>query len=113
MNAFLALIDLHTLIAAGEPQTLEFKSSVDKAAIESLVTFTQTSQLEPISANGVDLGAEKSSEKILHHLKGEPSLSAQALAERLEISSRAIEKQIALGAASTRIYQNFMQQNTR
>ncbi|MDP3512428.1 MAG: ATP-binding protein [Sulfuritalea sp.] len=40
--------------------------------------------------------SEKSSEKILHHLKGDPNLSAQALAEKLGISSRAVEKQINL-----------------
>ena len=31
--------ELHALIAAGESQTLEFKSSFDKAAIQSLVAF--------------------------------------------------------------------------
>lgn len=38
----------------------------------------------------------KSSEKILHHLRAEPALSAKALAEKLGISSRAVEKQIDL-----------------
>ena len=40
------------------------------------------------------IGSEKSSEKILHHLQAEPTLSAKALAEKLGISSRAVEKQI-------------------
>ena len=39
---------------------------------------------------------EKSSEKILEFLKQEPSLSAKALAEKMNITSRAVEKQIAL-----------------
>ena len=40
--------------------------------------------------------SEKSSEKILEFLKQEPSLSAKALAEKMNITSRAVEKQIAL-----------------
>jgi ATP-dependent DNA helicase RecG len=39
---------------------------------------------------------EKSSEKILEFLKKEPNLSAKALAENMNITSRAVEKQIAL-----------------
>ena len=38
--------------------------------------------------------SEKSSEKILRHLRTEPSLSAKVLAEKMGISSRAVEKQI-------------------
>ena len=41
-------------------------------------------------------GSEKSSEKILHHLRATPTLSAKALAEKLGVSSRAVEKQIDL-----------------
>ena len=40
--------------------------------------------------------SEKSSEKILRHLRQTPNLSAKALAEELGISSRAVEKQINL-----------------
>jgi len=39
---------------------------------------------------------EKGSEKILRQLRQEPALSAKVLAERLSLSPRAIEKQIAL-----------------
>jgi ATP-dependent DNA helicase RecG len=39
---------------------------------------------------------EKSSEKILRHLRQESALSAKGLAERLSLSPRAIEKQIDL-----------------
>jgi ATP-dependent DNA helicase RecG len=38
---------------------------------------------------------EKSSEKILFLLKAEPKLSAREVANRLEITPRAVEKQIA------------------
>ncbi|WP_346434792.1 ATP-binding protein [uncultured Methanoculleus sp.] len=40
-------------------------------------------------------GSEKSSEKILELLKAEPDLAARVVAERLEITQRAVEKQIA------------------
>ncbi|KDE56029.1 hypothetical protein EI28_02015 [Methanoculleus sp. MH98A] len=39
--------------------------------------------------------SEKSSEKILALLKAEPDLAARVVAERLEITQRAVEKQIA------------------
>lgn len=39
--------------------------------------------------------SEKSSEKILALLKAEPRLAAREIAERLEITQRAVEKQIA------------------
>ena len=39
---------------------------------------------------------EKSSDKILELLKRQPALSANALAEKMNISSRAVEKQIGL-----------------
>ena len=45
---------------------------------------------------GSEKSSEKSSEKILHHLRSEPTLSAKALAEKLGVSSRAVEKQIDL-----------------
>lgn len=40
-------------------------------------------------------GSEESSEKILALLRSEPRLPARVLAERLGISPRAVEKQIA------------------
>ncbi|NVO66451.1 winged helix-turn-helix domain-containing protein [Methanofollis tationis] len=40
-------------------------------------------------------GSEKSSEKIIDLLKAEPGLPAREVAERLGISRRAVEKQIA------------------
>lgn len=46
-------------------------------------------------AAGSEKGSEESSEKILALLRSEPRLPARVLAERLGISSRAVEKQIA------------------
>lgn len=45
---------------------------------------------------GSEKSSEKSSEKILDHLRATPTLSAKALAEKLGVSSRAVEKQIDL-----------------
>lgn len=44
---------------------------------------------------GTGKSSEKSSEKILEYLRSKPKLSARDLAELLEISPRAVEKQIA------------------
>ncbi|MDP3816581.1 HTH domain-containing protein [Pseudomonas sp.] len=44
---------------------------------------------------GSEKGSEESSEKILALLRTEPQLPARVLAERLGISSRALEKQLA------------------
>ena len=43
----------------------------------------------------IQKSSEKSSEKILALLKSEPGLAAREIAERLEITPRAVEKQIA------------------
>ena len=44
---------------------------------------------------GSEKGSEKSSEKIIDMLKAEPGLAAREVAERLDITPRAVEKQIA------------------
>ncbi len=44
---------------------------------------------------GVEVGFEKSSEKILRLLKADPKLAAREIADRLGITQRAVEKQIA------------------
>jgi ATP-dependent DNA helicase RecG len=51
---------------------------------------------EETQVKGSEKSSEKSSEKILWHLRYSPSLSAKALAEKLGISARAVEKQIDL-----------------
>jgi ATP-dependent DNA helicase RecG len=50
----------------------------------------------PIQEKSSEKSSGKSSEKILEFLKQEPNLSAKALAEKMNITSRAVEKQIAL-----------------
>jgi len=59
------LAALQTLIAAGESQTLEFKTSLDKASIESLVAFANTQGgtvlvgvTDAAKVQGVTLGKE-------------------------------------------------------
>jgi len=44
---------------------------------------------------GSEKSSEKSSEKIIDMLKAEPGLAAREVAERLDITPRAVEKQIA------------------
>ena len=39
-------------------------------------------------------GSEKSSEKILELIKNDPNISAAAIAEKIGVSSRAVEKQL-------------------
>jgi ATP-dependent DNA helicase RecG len=65
-----------------------------------MVSFAQK-QPEPQPESPPDsvsggVGSEKSSEKILRYLRVEPTLSAKQLAEKLGVSSRAVEKQIDL-----------------
>ena len=55
--------------------------------------FTATVHRKAVE--GSEKSSEKSSEKILIMLKAEPGLTAKEVAKRLEISSRAVEKQIA------------------
>ena len=55
--------------------------------------FTATVHRKTVK--GSEIGSEKSSEKILIMLKAEPELAAKEIAKRLEISPRAVEKQIS------------------
>jgi ATP-dependent DNA helicase RecG len=55
--------------------------------------FTATVHRKTVE--GSEKSSEKSSEKILTMLKAEPALTAKEIAKRLEISPRAVEKQIA------------------
>ena len=48
-----------------------------------------------MNADGSEKSSEKSSEKILILLRAEPELAAREIAQRIGISSRAVEKQIA------------------
>jgi ATP-dependent DNA helicase RecG len=48
-----------------------------------------------MNADNSPKSSEKSSEKILLLLRAEPELAAREIAQRIGISSRAVEKQIA------------------
>lgn len=62
-----------------------------------LMTFVLPDAMVRFKHGGaIEETPEKSSEKILRHLRQTPNLSAKALAEELGISSRAVEKQINL-----------------
>ena len=60
------------------------------------MTFVLPSGAQKTPGETLVIGSEKSSEKILRQLLAEPTLSAKALAEKLRVSSRAVEKQIEL-----------------
>ncbi|MFH1215491.1 MAG: ATP-binding protein [Pseudomonadota bacterium] len=57
--------------------------------------FTATVHREKGKGTGEMIGSEKSSEKILKLLKNFPGLSAREVADRMGLSPRAVEKQIA------------------
>jgi ATP-dependent DNA helicase RecG len=57
--------------------------------------FTATVHRKEWESAEETVGSEKSSEKILKLLKNFPALSAREVADRLELSPRAVEKQIA------------------
>jgi predicted HTH transcriptional regulator len=59
---------------------------------DSLVRFKKGG----VSTETLGKSSEKSSEKILRYLRQESTLSAKALAEKMHLSPRAIEKQIDL-----------------
>lgn len=63
---------------------------------EGLSTSSAGAKMENSLEKLPEKSSEKSSEKILQYLKVEPTLSAKALAKKMGISSRAIEKQIDL-----------------
>ena len=54
-------------------------------------------------ADAMKTGAEKSSEKILALIKGDPNISARKIAEQLDLTPRAVEKQIAQLKAGQRL----------
>jgi ATP-dependent DNA helicase RecG len=66
---------------------------------DDFVTMTfdlPTSLVRSKNGGALEKPTEKSSEKILRHLRETPTMSARVLAEKLDISSRAVEKQIEL-----------------
>ena len=69
-----------------------FTATVHRKAVNSSAIASVKTSSFP---KGSEKGSEKSSEKILNMLKAEPELAAKEIARRLEISPRAVEKQIA------------------
>jgi ATP-dependent DNA helicase RecG len=68
------------------PGELHFRASADTVSITFILPSVLTQEKS----------SEKSSEKILELLKIQPTLSAKALAEKMKMTSRAVEKQIGL-----------------
>ncbi len=60
--------------------------------------YTQSS--EKGSEKGSDKGSEKTTIRILDLIEGDPDISAKRIAEKLDISARAVEKNIAKLKAS-------------
>ena len=80
------------------------EAGLDAPALKDNAGFVTMTFKLPAGANkthgktpyaGSEKSSEKSSEKIIQHLRLDPTLSAKALAQKLAISSRAVEKQIA------------------
>jgi len=81
--------------------TLKIASLMQAASlpVQTLQERTQSVVMTfvlPDAMARLDKSSEKSSEKILRHLRQTPHLSAKALAEEMGISPRAVEKQINL-----------------
>lgn len=55
----------------------------------------KSSEENAVYSEFLEKGSDKSSDKILEYFKLEPSLTAKVIAERIGMSSRAVEKQIA------------------
>jgi ATP-dependent DNA helicase RecG len=76
-------------IGSGIQRALEAWPEIDFIDDREGCLFTATVHRKALK------GSEKSSEKILIMLKAEPELTSKEIAKRLEISPRAVEKQIS------------------
>lgn len=95
----LAYLPVETLVHARQADYYQALSEADqRAEATPFIEFMLQALLDAMAetlATGSEKGSEESSEKILALLRSEPRLPARVLAERLGISSRAVEKQIA------------------
>jgi len=80
-------------IGSGIQRALEAWPEIDFIDDREGCLFTATVHRKAVI--GSEKSSEKSSEKILIMLKAEPELAAKEIAKRLEISPRAVEKQIS------------------
>ncbi len=95
----LAYLPVETLVHERQATYYQALNEADQRAeatpfIEFMLQALLDAMHETI-ANGSEKSSEESSEKILYLLRNEPRLPARLLAERLGISARAVEKQIA------------------
>lgn len=86
-------------IGSGIKRALEAWEELDFTDDRDGCLFTATVHRKRIKnsvkVNRSQKSSEKSSEKIISLLKAEPALAAREIAQRIGISSRAVEKQIA------------------
>ena len=85
------------MLSAGDIVLLDYSYTNQAGSKCRKVTFDLPAALVRSKNGGIlNKSSEKSSEKILRHLRETPTASAKVLAEKLGISSRAVEKQIDL-----------------
>lgn len=95
----LAYLPVETLVHARQAAYYQALSEADqRAEATPFIEFMLQALLDAMGetqVTGSEKGSRESSEKILALLRAEPRLPARMLAERLGISPRAVEKQIA------------------
>jgi len=95
----LAYLPVETLVHARQEAYYQALSEADqRAEATPFIEFMLQALLDALGEtlmSGSEKISEESSEKIIALLRAEPRLPARVLAERLGISSRAVEKQIA------------------
>jgi Fic family protein len=95
----LAWLPVETAIRARQAEYYAALAAADKAAEATPFVLFMLDALRAAmaeaTATGSEKGSEKSSEKILSLLRRAPQLSARELAEKLGLTPRAVEKQIA------------------
>lgn len=96
----LAFLPVETVVRARQAEYYAALSSADRESecspfVAFMLEALERALAEALASAGSEKGAEKSSEKILTLLKANPTLAARELAQRLEMSPRGVEKQIA------------------
>lgn len=104
----LAYLPVETVVRARQKDYYQALADADGTAetgpfVEFMLQALHAAMTEVLLARGSEESSEKSSEKILALLSSEPTLAARQLAQRLGISQRAVEKQIAKLRAEGRL----------
>lgn len=90
------MLSLETVVRARQAEYYAALSSADRESECTPFVAFMLEDLERALAEALgSAGSEKSSAKILALLKANPTLPARELAQRLEMSPRGVEKQIA------------------